>query len=131
MVQLWLVPRIPLIESPVLPLINVQELRLVHSGFPIGSHPSSFHALEKFTIERDTNLSHLFSAWFSNPSVSPLMKLSNLGIVPSPKSLWWNLHGPLPTASDYIVLRSPIKMESFRPLIRFGGFGNMCRLLMR
>jgi len=65
---------VPFVEFPVLPLTNVQDLRLVHSESPIIFHPSSFPALEMFSVERGTDIPHLLSALFSNPSVPPSLK---------------------------------------------------------
>ena len=66
---------VPFMEFPILPLTNVQELRLVHSLPPTVFHPSSFPALEKFTIEDNADLSLLLSALLSNPSASSLKTL--------------------------------------------------------
>jgi len=69
--------RDPFMEFPVLPLTNVRELRLVHSEPPVVFYPSSFPALETLTIERNTDLSHLFCALL-NPSLSPSPSLETL-----------------------------------------------------
>ena len=65
---------VPFTEFPVLPITNVPELHLVHSGPPAVFHPSSFPALETFTIEGDASPSHLLSALLTNPSTSPSLK---------------------------------------------------------
>ena len=62
------------IEFPVLPLTNIQEICLLHSESPTVFRPPSFPALETFAIGLGANLSHLFSALFSNPSALPSLK---------------------------------------------------------
>jgi hypothetical protein len=66
----------PFIEFPPLPLSHVREFRLIHrlpEGIqrPLGSlvfDQSYFPALETLAVDCVTNVSHLFSALFSNPS---------------------------------------------------------------
>ena len=65
---------VPFEEFPVLPLTNVQELRLAHSEPYIVFHPSSFPALEILTIQCNTDVSLLFSTLFPNPSCFPSLK---------------------------------------------------------
>ena len=61
-------------EFLVLPLTEIKELRLVHSGPPVVLHPSSLPALEALAIKSHANLSHLFSIWFPNSSHFPSLK---------------------------------------------------------
>ena len=64
----------PFTELPVFSLTDVEELHLVHSDPSIAFHPSSFPALEILTIERDTDISHPFSALLPDPSAFPSLK---------------------------------------------------------
>lgn len=61
-------PGSPFAELPILPLTNVQEIRLVHNNPSNMFHPTSFPALEALVIRCDTNISPLFVALFPNPS---------------------------------------------------------------
>ena len=64
----------PFAESSVLPLTDIKELHLVHSDPSVVFHPSSFPALETLTIECNTDVSHLFSALFPDPSLFPSLR---------------------------------------------------------
>ena len=65
---------IPFAEFPVLLLANVRELCLSHRNSSIVFPPSSFPALETLTLKYNTDVSHLFSALFSNPLFFPSLK---------------------------------------------------------
>jgi hypothetical protein len=81
----------PFVEFPQLPLSNIRRLRLDTCRWKsirppqdpaVFHHLSSFPALETLTIECDTDLSHLLSPLFSNPSSSPLLEtLAFLGCI--------------------------------------------------
>ena len=72
----------PFAEFSLLSLTNVQELHLRHRKTKEGSRPpnllvfrpSSFPALRTLAVDCETNVSHLFSALFSNPSSPPLLR---------------------------------------------------------
>ena len=82
---------IPFAEFPRLPLSNIRRLRLDACRWKsirpppcpaVFHHLSSFPALETLTVECDTDLSHLLSPLFSNPSSSPSLKtLAFLGCI--------------------------------------------------
>ena len=67
-------PAPPFAEFSVLPLTDIKELHLVHNDPSVVFHPSSFPALETLTIECNTDVSHLFSALFPDPSLFPSLK---------------------------------------------------------
>ena len=67
-------PGIPFAEFPVLPLTNIRELRLAARDQSIVFHPSSFPALETLAVEYSTDLSRLFSAFFSKSLISSLVE---------------------------------------------------------
>jgi len=72
----------PFAEFPLLPLTDVQELHLRHRKTKEGSRPlnllvfrpSSFPALRILAVDCETNISHLFSALFRNPSSPPSLR---------------------------------------------------------
>ena len=64
----------PFVEFLVLPLTDVKELRLLHSGPSVAFHPSSFPTLEALTIKHYTDISHLFSTLFPDPSLFSSLK---------------------------------------------------------
>ena len=64
----------PFVEFLVLPLTDVKELRLLHSGPSVAFHPSSFPTLEALTIKHHTDVSHLFSTLFPDPSLFSSLK---------------------------------------------------------
>ena len=64
----------PFAELLVLPIADVKELRLAHEDPSVVFHPSSFPALEALAIKCHTDISHLFSALFPNPSLFPSLK---------------------------------------------------------
>ena len=64
----------PFAEFSVLPLTDIKDLHLVHNDPSVVFHPSSFPALETLTIECNTDVSHLFSALFPDPSLFPSLK---------------------------------------------------------
>ncbi|KAF9649588.1 hypothetical protein BDM02DRAFT_3186215 [Thelephora ganbajun] len=74
--------RIPFTEFPPPVLTNIREFRFIHRAWGLEESslnltvfpPSSFPALETLAIERGIGVSRLFSALFSNPSSSPLLK---------------------------------------------------------
>ena len=67
-------PAPPFAEFSVLPLTDIKELHLVHNDPSVVFHPSSFPALETLTIECNTDVSHLFSALFPDPSLFPSLR---------------------------------------------------------
>jgi len=66
-------------EFPLLPLTDVQEFRLRHrrvkastrSPGPLVFHPPFFPALEILAVDCQTDMAHLLSTLFSDPSSSP------------------------------------------------------------
>lgn len=72
----------PFAEIPLLHLTGVQELHLRHRGTKEGHRfpnppvfrPPFFPGLKTFTVDCETNVSHLFSAVFRNPSFLPSLK---------------------------------------------------------
>jgi hypothetical protein len=67
---------VPFVEFPLLRLTHIREFRLVHrlpEGMqcplqPLSFDQSYFPALETLAVDCETDLSHLFSGLFSNPS---------------------------------------------------------------
>ena len=74
----------PFAEFPLLPLTHVREFRLTYrmrewettrrAHDPLVFHQSSFPALETLSVDRETSVSRLLSALFSNPSSPPSLK---------------------------------------------------------
>jgi len=72
----------PFTELPLLHLTDVQELHLRHRGTKEGPRPpnppvfrpSFFPALRTFAVDCETNVTHLFSAVFRDPSFLPSLK---------------------------------------------------------
>ena len=65
---------VPFDDLCELPLANIRELRLAHRDPSIEFHPPSFPVLETLTVQNGTDVSHLFSALFPNPSFPPYLK---------------------------------------------------------
>ena len=73
---------IPFAAFPLLPLTHVREFCLIHRTLEMRQRPviplvfdqSFFPALEMVAVDCDTNVSHLLSALFSNPSSPPLLE---------------------------------------------------------